>query len=131
MKIPFCNRLPSPKFRKIHRGAACGGGWGAAGARLDSITRRAAQMDAAQLFVLHDNDSERVLASLLDTLCLGKQHDEIRSPQHVIEAAKMGADVSTVPPDVLWQLFKHPLTDAGLKAFLADWAETGQSILGQ
>ncbi|MAM69196.1 MAG: fructose-6-phosphate aldolase [Rhodospirillaceae bacterium] len=54
----------------------------------------------------------------------------IRSPQHVIEAAKIGADVCTVPPDVLWQLFKHPLTDAGLKAFLADWAETGQSILG-
>ena len=54
----------------------------------------------------------------------------IRSPQHVIEAAKMGADVCTVPPGVLWQLFKHPLTDAGLKAFLADWAETGQSILG-
>jgi transaldolase len=54
----------------------------------------------------------------------------IRSPQHVIEAAKMGADVCTVPPGVLWQLFKHPLTDAGLKAFLADWEETGQSILG-
>ena len=54
----------------------------------------------------------------------------IRSPQHVIEAAKIGADVCTVPPGVLWQLFKHPLTDAGLKAFLTDWAETGQSILG-
>ena len=55
----------------------------------------------------------------------------IRNPQHVIEASKMGADVCTVPPGVLWQLFKHPLTDAGLNAFLADWAETGQSILGQ
>ena len=53
----------------------------------------------------------------------------VRSPQHVIEAAKIGADVCTVPPGVLWQLFEHPLTDAGLKAFLADWAETGQSIL--
>ena len=53
----------------------------------------------------------------------------VRSPQHVIEAAKIGADVCTLPPGVLWQLFKHPLTDAGLKAFLADWAETGQSIL--
>ena len=55
---------------------------GAESAGKDSITRRK-PMDAAQLFVLHDNDSERVLASLLDTLCLGKQHDEIRSPQHV------------------------------------------------
>jgi len=53
----------------------------------------------------------------------------IRSPNHVIEAAKMGADVCTVPPSVLRQLVKHPLTDAGLAAFLADWAETGQKIL--
>jgi len=53
----------------------------------------------------------------------------IRSPNHVIEAAKMGANVCTVPPSVLRQLVKHPLTDAGLAAFLADWAETGQKIL--
>ena len=53
----------------------------------------------------------------------------IRSPNHVIEAAKMGAEVCTLPPSVLGQLFKHPLTDAGLAAFLADWAETGQKIL--
>ena len=53
----------------------------------------------------------------------------IRSPNHVIDAAKMGADVCTVPPGVLRQLFKHPLTDAGLSAFLADWAKTGQKIL--
>ena len=53
----------------------------------------------------------------------------IRSPNHVIEAAKIGADVCTVPPGVLRQLVKHPLTDAGLAAFLADWAETGQKIL--
>tara|TARA_Y100001936_G_scaffold54944_1_gene53790 strand:+ start:17429 stop:18091 length:663 start_codon:yes stop_codon:yes gene_type:complete len=53
----------------------------------------------------------------------------IRSPNHVINAAKMGADVCTVPPEVLRQLFRHPLTDAGLSAFLADWADTGQQIL--
>jgi transaldolase len=53
----------------------------------------------------------------------------IRSPQHVVEAAKMGAHVATIPPQVLRQLFKHPLTDKGLAAFLADWAKTGQSIL--
>ena len=41
----------------------------------------------------------------------------------------MGADVATVPPGVLRQLFKHPLTDSGLEAFLADWAGSGQSIL--
>ncbi len=53
----------------------------------------------------------------------------IRSPNHVVEAAKMGADVVTLPPAVLRALFKHPLTDKGLEAFLSDWAETGQSIM--
>ncbi|MDE0061001.1 MAG: fructose-6-phosphate aldolase [Defluviicoccus sp.] len=53
----------------------------------------------------------------------------IRSPNHVAEAAKLGADVATIPPGVLRQLFNHPLTDKGLDAFLADWAATGQSIL--
>jgi len=54
----------------------------------------------------------------------------VRSPLHVIEAAKMGAHVATVPPAVLRQMFAHPLTDKGLQAFLADCAKTGQSILG-
>ncbi|MCE2509597.1 MAG: fructose-6-phosphate aldolase [Alphaproteobacteria bacterium] len=53
----------------------------------------------------------------------------IRHPGHVIEAAKMGAHVATLPPKVLRQLFQHPLTDKGLAAFLADWQKTGQSIL--
>jgi transaldolase len=53
----------------------------------------------------------------------------VRSPKHVVEAAKMGADVATLPPSVLRQLYQHPLTDKGLAAFLADWAKTGQTIL--
>ncbi len=53
----------------------------------------------------------------------------IRHTQHVIAAAKLGAHVGTLPPNVLRQLFKHTLTDNGLKAFLDDWAKTGQSIL--
>lgn len=53
----------------------------------------------------------------------------IRHPVHVVEAAKIGADVATVPPAVLRQLVRHPLTDKGLTAFLADWRKTGQSIL--
>ncbi len=53
----------------------------------------------------------------------------IRHPMHVVEAARMGADVATVPPSVLKQMFKHPLTDKGLQAFLDDWKKTGQSIL--
>ncbi len=54
----------------------------------------------------------------------------VRHPMHVIEAAKLGADVATVPPGVLRQMYAHPLTDKGLALFLADWEKTGQSILG-
>jgi transaldolase len=52
----------------------------------------------------------------------------VRSPIHVHDAAKLGADVMTAPPSVIRQLFKHPLTDKGLEAFLADWQKTGQKI---
>lgn len=54
----------------------------------------------------------------------------VRHPIHVIETAKVGAHVATLPPNVLRQMFQHPLTDKGLAAFLADWQKTGQSILG-
>ena len=53
----------------------------------------------------------------------------IRGPLHVVESAKLGAHVATVPPAVLRGLFNHPLTDKGLAAFLKDWEKTGQSIL--
>ena len=53
----------------------------------------------------------------------------IRSDEHVKQAALAGSDVATVPPAVLRGLSEHPLTDKGLKAFLADWEKTGQTIL--
>lgn len=53
----------------------------------------------------------------------------IRSVNHVATAAKLGADVATIPPSVVRKLADHPLTDKGLAAFLADWAKTGQKIL--
>ncbi len=53
----------------------------------------------------------------------------VRSPGHVIEAARLGADVATLPPKVLHQLIQHPLTDKGLAAFLKDWEATGQKIV--
>jgi len=53
----------------------------------------------------------------------------IRHPIHVLQSAKLGAHVGTMPPAVIRGLLKHPLTDRGLEAFLADWAKTGQSIL--
>ena len=53
----------------------------------------------------------------------------VRSTQHVIDAALMGADVVTLPPKILTALYHHPLTDSGLDTFLQDWTKTGQSIL--
>ncbi len=53
----------------------------------------------------------------------------VRSKQHVIDAAIIGAHVATLPPKVIYELYEHPLTDKGLKAFLDDWDKTGQSIL--
>lgn len=54
----------------------------------------------------------------------------VRHPMHIIETAKMGAHVATMPGSVLRAMVNHPLTDKGLAAFLADWQKTGQSILG-
>lgn len=52
----------------------------------------------------------------------------VRHPIHVLESAKLGADVMTAPPAVIRQLVKHPLTDKGIEGFMADWAKTGQTI---
>lgn len=52
----------------------------------------------------------------------------IRHPVHILAAARIGADVATLPPAVLRALVRHPLTDAGLAQFLADWHATGQTI---
>lgn len=53
----------------------------------------------------------------------------VRHPIHVLESARIGADVMTAPPSVIRMLSKHILTDKGLEGFAADWAKTGQSIL--
>ncbi len=73
--------------------------------------------DIVQIFRSYDEIRTEVLVA------------SVRNPVHVVEAAKMGAEVATVPPAVLRQMFNHPLTEKGLAAFLADWAKTGQSIL--
>jgi transaldolase len=52
----------------------------------------------------------------------------VRHPIHVLESARIGADVMTAPPAVIRALFNHPLTDKGIEGFLADWAKTGQAI---
>ena len=87
--------------------------------RLDDIGTDGMQLiaDIIQIYRSYDTISTEVLVA------------SVRHPIHIIQAAKMGADVATMPPSVLRQMFNHPLTDKGLAAFLADWAKTGQKIL--
>ena len=53
----------------------------------------------------------------------------VRNPIHIVEAAKMGADIATIPAKILAQLVEHPLTDKGLNIFMQDWQKTGQQII--
>ena len=53
----------------------------------------------------------------------------IRGAHHVVESAKLGADVVTIPARTFRDMFNHPLTDKGLRSFITDWEKTGQSIL--
>jgi len=52
----------------------------------------------------------------------------IRHPQHMVQSMLLGADCGTLPPNVLYQLLKHPLTDIGLERFLADWESLGKDL---
>jgi len=63
-----------------------------------------------EIFCNYDIPTEVIVAS-------------IRHPIHVIEAARLGADIVTVPPEIIRKMAKHPLTDAGIKGFLKDWAK--------
>ena len=65
--------------------------------------------DIAEIFAVHGIETEIIAAS-------------VRNPIHVIEAAKAGADISTIPYALVMQMLKHPLTDQGLEKFKADWA---------
>ena len=84
----------------------------------------------------HDDVSFDGMALIADIRLIYDNYDfpteilvaSVRHPMHVVEAAKIGADVMTAPPKIIWQLFKHPLTDAGIASFLKDWEATGQKI---
>ena len=86
--------------------------------RLDDIGEKGMDL-IDDIVVMYENyafDTEVLVAS-------------VRSKQHLIDAAVIGAHVATLPPKVIYELYEHPLTDKGLKVFLDDWAKTGQSIL--
>ncbi|HHV94291.1 MAG TPA: fructose-6-phosphate aldolase [Firmicutes bacterium] len=83
--------------------------------RLDDVGHDGMQLirDIAEIFAIHDIPTEIIAAS-------------IRHPLHVIEAAKAGADIATVPYKVMVQMTKHPLTDLGIERFKADWASVAK-----
>ena len=85
--------------------------------RLDDVGFDGMQLvaDIRMIYDNYDFETEILVAS-------------VRHPIHVIEAAKIGADVITAPPKIIHQLFKHPLTDAGIAGFLKDWQASGQKI---
>jgi len=85
--------------------------------RLDDIAQEGMEL-IAQIRRIYDNYG-------METQILAAS---IRHPMHVVDAALMGADCATIPPKVLYQLLKHPLTDAGIEAFLADWKALGKEL---
>ncbi len=82
--------------------------------RLDDIGHDGLELIStiAEIFAIHEIDTEIIAAS-------------IRHPQHITDAALRGAHIATTPYKVIKQLFKHPLTDQGIDAFLADWKSRG------
>ena len=83
--------------------------------RLDDIATNGKQLisDIVQIYQNYDYDTQVLAAS-------------IRHPMHIVDSALVGADVATIPFKVITQLVKHPLTDKGLDAFLADWKNSGR-----
>ena len=88
--------------------------------RLDDLGENGMDLieDIVDIYDNYDFDTEVLVAS-------------VRSNQHIIDAAVIGADVATLPPKVIHELYNHPLTEKGLNAFLDDWKKTGQSILSK
>jgi transaldolase len=84
--------------------------------RLDDISFNGMQLiaDIVQIYDNYNFETEVLVAS-------------VRHPMHIVESALLGAHVATMPFKVIEQLIKHPLTDKGLDAFLADWKKSGRS----
>ena len=87
--------------------------------RLDDINENGMKL-ISEIFQIYNN-YENLKTQILVA--------SVRNISHVIESAKIGAHVCTLPPKIIKELYKHELTDKGLKMFLEDWKKTGQSIL--
>lgn len=87
--------------------------------RLDDVGEEGMNLiaDIVEIYANYPNFQTEVLVA------------SIRNPMHIVNSAKLGADVITCPPSVIRQLYQHPLTDKSLANFVEDWKKTGQSIL--
>ncbi|WP_047150753.1 fructose-6-phosphate aldolase [Aneurinibacillus tyrosinisolvens] len=83
--------------------------------RLDDIAQNGLDLisDIVEIFNMHNIDTEIICAS-------------VRHPLHVVDCARMGADIATIPHKIFEQMVKHPLTDSGIERFLADWEKAQQ-----
>lgn len=86
--------------------------------RLDDIGQDGLNLigEICEIYANYDNFKTQVLVA------------SVRNPIHIVESAKLGAHVATIPSKVIKQLAQHPLTDKGIETFVKDWAGTGQKI---
>ena len=87
--------------------------------RLDDISNEGLNL-IEEIITIYNNYSDRLGTEVLVA--------SIRSPLQVAQVAQMGADVATIPPKIIKQMIKHPLTDIGLNSFMEDWKKTGQTF---
>ena len=87
--------------------------------RLDDISNEGLNL-IEEIITLYNNYPDRLSTEVLVA--------SIRSPLQVVQVAQMGADVATIPPKIIKQMIKHPLTDIGLNSFMEDWKKTGQTF---
>ena len=87
--------------------------------RLDDISNEGLNL-IEEIITIYSNYPDRLSTEVLVA--------SIRSPLQVAQVAQMGADVATIPPKIIKQMIKHPLTDIGLNSFMEDWKKTGQSF---
>ena len=87
--------------------------------RLDDISNEGLNL-IEEILTIYSNYPDRLSTEVLVA--------SIRSPLQVAQVAQMGADVATIPPKIIKQMIKHPLTDIGLNSFMEDWKKTGQTL---
>ena len=87
--------------------------------RLDDISNEGLNL-IEEIITIYNNYPDRLNTEVLVA--------SIRSPLQVAQVAQMGADVATIPPKIIKQMIKHPLTDIGLNSFMEDWKKTGQTF---